>query len=227
MKELRRIRDHVPKLFAPKEITERLPDDEYSRFSYPKTIKLMDFDVRRYRVQGFGNVMTMLTGTPFGMELLTCSFMPNEGKTVPFLLTDIMTVGKKRTIFVEYYDCTAGKPAQPVLERIHRRYDFLADYAEKPAWYISERTPYSLIKSLRPGDDASLSEIAAKSIRAYSAAAFSAPEDAGNIDGLAKFRGRMINEGNPSSAVLKKVFGEAGAERFFRICVMPLRGEMS
>ena len=33
----------------------------------------------------------------------------------------------------------------------------------------------------------------------------------------------MINEGNPSSDILKKVFGEEGAADFFRKCVMPDR----
>ena len=33
---------------------------------------------------------------------------------------------------------------------------------------------------------------------------------------------RMINEGNPSSSVLEKVFGKEGAADFFRSCVMPM-----
>ena len=58
-------------------------------------------------------------------------------------------------------------------------------------------------------------------LKAYKKAAFSAEKHAANLDGLLAFRTRMINEGNPSSATLKKVFGEKGAEEFFVRCVMP------
>ena len=64
----------------------------------------MTFKTRLLRVRGFGHLTTMRTDTVFGMKLLTCSFMPSEGKKVPYLLIDIMLMGKKRMIFVEYYD---------------------------------------------------------------------------------------------------------------------------
>lgn len=198
-----------------------VPEDGYSRFSYPKLIKLMKFDVRRYRINGFGNMMTMRTKGPFGMRLLTMSFMPFEGNSVPYLLTDIMEVGKKRLIFVEYYDCTSERSEQPLLKRVCEKYSGVPDYEEKPAWYIGERTGYSMIKSLEADSKVSLSEIAADSIRAYKKSAFSAGKSGENLAGLMKFRERMINEGNPSSDILKKVFGEKGAADFFKKCVMP------
>lgn len=72
----------------------------------------------------------MRTKGPFGMELLPLSFTPSEGGNVPFLLIDIMTVGKKRTVFVEYYDCTAsGDSEQVALEEIKKKYDHLTEYA--------------------------------------------------------------------------------------------------
>ena len=180
-------------------------EDGYSRFSYPKLIKLMKFDVRRYRINGFGNMMTMRTKGPFGMRLLTMSFMPFEGNSVPYLLTDIMEVGKKRLIFVEYYDCTAERSEQPLLKRVCEKYSEC----------------HSMIKSLEADSKVSLSEIAADSIRAYKKSAFSAGKSGENLAGLMKFRERMINEGNPSSDILKKVFGEKGAADFFKKCVMP------
>ncbi|MBR1432286.1 hypothetical protein [Ruminococcus sp.] len=163
----------------------------------------------------------MRTKGPFGMRLLTMSFMPFEGNSVPYLLTDIMEVGKKRLIFVEYYDCTAERSEQPLLKRVCEKYSGVPDYEEKPAWYIGERTGYSMIKSLEADSKVSLSEIAADSIRAYKKSAFSAGKSGENLAGLMKFRERMINEGNPSSDILKKVFGEKGAADFFKKCVMP------
>ena len=200
-----------------------IPEDGYSRFSYPKVIKMMKFDVTRHRISGFGSMMTMRTDTIFGMQLLTMSFMPFEGNSVPYLLIDIMKMRKKRLIFVEYYDCTASAAKQELLEKVCAKYADIPDHTEKPAWYIGERTDYSLIKSLAPDSSVSLSAIAADSIRAYKKSAFSADRSEANIPGLLTFRDRMINEGNPSSDILKKVFGEEGAADFFRECVMPDR----
>lgn len=220
MTELEFIRDRVTKLFTENRNAVLLPEDEYSRFSYPKIVKLMNFDVQRYKVEGFGQLMTMLTTTPFGMTLLTCSFMPFEGVSVPYLLMDIMTMKKKQTIFVEYYDCTARKSEQPVLKYVHDKYSALPEYPEKEAWYVSERTEYSLIKSTEPGSHM-LAKVALDSTKAYRKAVTSAGKDTANLPSLLNFRERMIKEGNPSSAVLKKVFGEKGAETFFTTCVMP------
>ena len=221
MKELEKIGIGAAELFLSGKDHVIVPEDGYSSFSFPKLIKLMKFDVKRYRINGFGNMMTMRTDGPFGMQLLTMSFMPFEGNSVPYLLIDIMKMRKKRLIFVEYYDCTAEKPEQPLLKKVCEKYAEVPDYAEKPAWYIGERTDYSMIKSLEPDSKVSLSSIAADSIRAYKKAAFSAEKSGANLSGLLGFRERMINEGNPSSDILKKVFGEKGAADFFRECVMP------
>lgn len=106
--------------------------DGYTDFAWPKVLKLMRFHTERYRVDGYGHFMTMHTRTAFGMELLTASLMPGEGVQVPYCLIDIMAVGKKRTVFVEYYDCTAQKPDMPRLEQVGSRYATLAEYSESP-----------------------------------------------------------------------------------------------
>lgn len=222
MSELRYIRDKAESIFTKGMNAIPVPKDEYSSFSYPKIIKLMDFEVQRYRIPDFGQIMTMLTTTPFGMQLLTCSFMPFEGVSVPYLLIDIMNMKKKQAVFIEYYDCTANKPEQPILQYVYDKHHRLDDYPEKPAWYVSERTPYSLIKTTAPGTG-EMRRLAADSVKAYRKAVLAANKDAGNIPGLIYFRNRMLIEGNPSSAVLKRVFGEQGAERFFINCVMPDR----
>jgi len=226
MKETEYVEKKIVEFFTKDtEFTEITPD-EYANFSYPRRIKLMDFNTQLYRVQGFGHLMTMRTDTRIGMQLLTCSFTPSEGKNVPFLLIDVMLMGKKHMIFVEYYDCTKDKAPQPLLSRIHRKYDSLPDHEEKPAWYISERTDYSLIKDVpRDMDKMTLAHVAVDSVRAYKAAAFSATSEDDNLSGLFEFRQRMIDEGNPSSAVLEKVFGKEGYEQFFTSCVMPRNQE--
>ena len=225
MTELDFIRNGVIKIFATDK--EEITPSEYAHFSYPKYISLMDFEVHQFRVQGFGSLMSMQTRTHFGMQLLTCSFMPYEGTGVPYLLIDIMTTGKKRMIFVEYYDCTASKENQPMLEEACRKYSFLPDHKEKSAWYVPCRAGYSLIKDIPAGSERYLlARMTADCVRAYRKAVSAASVDDTNIKGLLAFRDRMINEGNPSSAVLGKVFGREGAKRFFCSCVMPDSGSI-
>lgn len=219
--DLVRLRKELTVSFLDDPASPPLPRDGYSSFSYPKFPKLMRFDVERYRVPGFGHLMTMYTKGPFGMELLTCSFLPGEGKAVPYLLIDMMGVGKKRTVFVEYYDCTAQPGEHPGLRDVFDRYRGLPDYQEKPAWYIGERTPYSLIKGGTAEQEDRLVKMVLDSVAAYRSAAMAAPADARNLPGLLAFRDRMVTEGNPSSAVLEKVFGKEGARDFFTTCVMP------
>ncbi len=110
---------------------KEIVEEKYQSFSYPKLIKMMRFITRRYVVARFGHLFSMKTKGPFVMELLTLAFSPGEGKNVPFLLVDMMTVGKKRTVFVEYYDCTANKSEHPALTKIKEQYNHLAEYQEK------------------------------------------------------------------------------------------------
>ncbi len=202
-----------------------VPPDRYTDFSYPRLLKLMRFHTERFLVKGFGHFMTMHTRTAFGMELLTVSCMPGEGLSVPYLLMDIMAMKKKRTVFVEYYDCRREPTGMPRLEEVHERFASLPDYPEKPKWYVQERAGYSLIKGGGEGEEDSLTEMILSSMKAYREERTAADMDPAGREGLAAFRERMILEGNPSSSVLEKVFGQEGARDFMMKCVMPLEGD--
>lgn len=202
--------------------TRELPAGAYAQMRYPRFPALMRFAVRRYAAEGFGHLMTMRTRAMGMMELTTVSFMPDAGSRVPYLLVDMMSMGKKRTVFVEFYDCTAGGMDAGTLDAVAARYAALPDYAEKPAWYVAERMPCSLIKGGAAADEPALFEMACAAAEAYLALAAQAPAEAENLAGLAAFRERMIREGNPSSATMARVLGPQGAARFFRTAVMPL-----
>lgn len=219
---LNSIRSEITNTFLSNFTACAMPQDGYTNFAYPKLLKLMKFHTERFQVAEFGNFMSMHTKTAFGMELLTVSFMPGTGKSVPYLLIDIMTVGKKRTVFIEYYDCTKEHPEMKELSRVHDQFDHLPDYKEKTHWYVSERAQYSLIKCGTDADESALHDMIIESVKAYSLEVSEAASDDDNLQGLFAFRDRMINEGNPSSSVLEKVFGKDGAADFFRTCVMPM-----
>ncbi|MBR5979527.1 MAG: hypothetical protein IK029_01895 [Oscillospiraceae bacterium] len=199
-----------------------LPEDGWTDMSFPGIIKLMKFRVDRYSLEGFGKLMTMHTTTKMGMELLTMSFMPSNGLTVPYLLMDAMSMKNKRCVFVEYYGCGRDDLQSDALEELYETFRLLPDYAEKPKWYVGERESYSLIKS---GTEKQLTDMAVRSVKAYLSLIPLAHEDEGYKEQLAAFRQRMITEGNPSSSTLHLLLGKIGAERFMKQAVMPIDGE--
>ena len=170
--------------------------------------------------EGLGNLCVLKTRAMLGlMNLVTVVATPGSGKNVPFLLIDTMDMGKKHLCYVEYYDCTADGADKDLLLAASAPYADVADYAEKPAWYVKERMAGSLIKT---GDKARLEQMALDALKAYAAQA-AAPVKAGNIAGLQAFQQRMVKEGNPSTAALTKTLGREGAEEFFRTVVMPVQ----
>jgi hypothetical protein len=91
--------------------------------------------------------------------------MPYEGNAVPFMLMDVVVSKKKCTLFTEYYDCTKNGTEQPLLAETAKKYADLDQYDEKPAWYVPERTSYSLIKEST--DETRVKECILESFRSY------------------------------------------------------------
>lgn len=181
---------------------------------------MMRFHLEQYAVEGLGNLCVLKTRAMLGlMNLLTVVVTPSSGKNVPFLLIDTMDMGKKHLCYVEYYDCTAGGADKDMLLAASAPYGDVADYAEKPAWYVQERMAGSLIKT---GEKAHLDEMALDALKAYAQQAAAAPVKPENVAGLKAFQQRMVREGNPSTAALTKTLGKEGAEAFFRTVVMPV-----
>ena len=181
---------------------------------------MMRFRLEQYEAEGLGNLCVLRTRAMLGlMNLLTVVVTPSSGRNVPFLLMDTLDMGKKHLCYVEYYDCTAAGADKDLLLAASAPYADVADYAEKPAWYVQERMAGSLIKT---GDRARLDEMTLDALKAYAAQAAAAPVKAENVAGLKAFQKRMIEEGNPSTAALTRTLGREGAEEFFRTVVMPV-----
>ena len=222
-KQLNLVTAALTERFAQTVATTPIDENPYAEMKYPRVLPMMHFTTRQYRAEGFGRVFAMYTKAMGGlMQLSTVVFTPCCGGNVPLLLIDSMAMGKKRAAFVEYYDCTLGETVGvEKLRAVHEKYASLPDYAEKPAWYIAERTDYSLIKGGE--DDAALLGMLLDSVEAYAAVASqNTAQSQANKEGLAKFVERMVTQGNPSSETMNKVLGTDGAESFFRNAVMPL-----
>lgn len=181
---------------------------------------MMRFHLEQYEAEGLGNLCVLKTRAMLGlMNLLTVVVTPSSGKNVPFLLIDTMDMGKKHLCYVEYYDCTADGADKDLLLAAGAPYGDVADYAEKPAWYVHERMAGSLIKT---GEKARLEQMALDALKAYAQQAAAASVKPENLEGLKAFQQRMVQEGNPSTAALTKTLGQEGAETFFRTVVMPV-----
>ena len=181
---------------------------------------MMRFRLEQYEAEGLGNLCVLQTKAMLGlMRLTTVVVTPNTGKNVPFLLIDTMDMGRKHLCYVEYYDCTAEGADKDLLLAAGAPYADVENYAEKPAWYVSERMEGSLIKT---GDKARLEQMALDALRAYAEQAAAAPVKPENVTGLKAFQERMVREGNPSTAALTRTLGREGAETFFRTAVMPV-----
>lgn len=205
--------------FQLKEITPAL----YASMKYPKLLPMMRFCVHQYDAEGFGNLMTMDTSAMGGMmKLSTIVLTPNSGKQVPFLLIDTMEMKKKRLAYVEYYDCTKTGAILPGAEKQPQEFRHIPDYAEKPAWYVERRTPYSLIKGGEHVSAEELQEMVITCAKRYFEAAKGAEVNTENLIGLKAFQHDMCTLGNPSSDTMTKVLGSSGARTFFENVIMPV-----
>ena len=195
-----------------------LPAASYSSLKYPKLFPLMRFKIDEYTIEDQCHVMIMHTTSKVGMELLTLSFSPVSGNAVPYFLLDAMSVKEKRCVFAEFYGCGHEGLSESALNSAADIHRTLPEYAEKPAWYISERETCSLIKS---GSAEELVTMAADMVSAYLKDLNASSPDETYKKELAAFRERLITEGNPSSATLKLLF-KKNADEFMRNVIFPI-----
>ena len=196
----------------------------YASMKYPKLLPVMRFFVHQYEAEHFGNIMTMDTRAMGGMmKLSTIVLTPNGGKRLPFLLIDTMEMKKKSLAYVEYYDCTKDGAALPGADAQQEEFGGILDYAEKPAWYVERRTPYSLMKGGEGVVMEELDDMVMTCVKRYFEAMGNAEADEKNLVGLKAFQQDMCTLGNPSTDTMTKVLGADGAREFFENVIMPVR----
>lgn len=179
-------------------------------------------NVNLYEVNDFGYIMIMKTRMSKLMSLVTISFTPKEGKNVPFLLIDTMSMGKKRLAYVEFYN-TSTRDDFPLLSSLNEKYVNIVDYKEKDAWYVNERMACSLIKEGSSKNEFDLKMMIIDALNRYKEVIDNASNDAESITNLKKFQEKMITLGNPSSSTLNKILGKEEAINFFKNIIMPIK----
>ena len=220
MKKLTELSNEIKTIF-PNVVEKEI--GEYSYLKYPKLLPMLKMRVKQYSLEGFGSIMVMNTSMMGLMKLSTFSFTPNTGLSVPFLLIDTMSMGKKRLAYFELYDCRKDKSELPLLQSLKDKYKDIEDYQEKEAWYIEERMEGSLIKCATKDKEEDLVDMLLDALKCYKECIDKADCDVENLAKLQEFANRMVKEGNPSSGTLNKVLGEEKAIDFFNKIVMPLK----
>lgn len=195
---------------------------EYSFLKYPSFIPLLKMNINLYSVNDFGYIMIMKTRMSKLMSLVTISFTPNEGKNVPFLLIDTMSMGKKRLAYVEFYN-TSTRDDFPLLSSLSEKYVNIVDHKEKDAWYVNERMSCSLIKEGSSKNEYDLKMMIIDALNRYKEVIDNASIDIESITNLKKFQEKMITLGNPSSSTLNKILGKEEAINFFKNIIMPIK----
>jgi len=197
--------------------------DMHQNMKYPRFIPIFYFQAHSYQIEEFGSLFTLETKALGKMYLTTMVFTPNQGTSMPVLLIDSMSLGKKRAVFIEYYDCTVKKEIPECLVKMARQYGPLPNYQEKNAWYIPLRAPYSLVKGNTVNEEKKLIQMLFDEVREYSQLIKqNTQKHSNNLDELQAFQKRMIMDGNPSSDILNKVLGEEEARKLFLDYIMPL-----
>lgn len=195
----------------------------YRSMKYPSAFPIMWFYTSQFMVASIGNLFIMETNVMMGrMYLTTVVFTPLAKTALPFLLIDGLSTEKKNICYVEYYDLTPD--GCDIVDSQTQRAEFadIPDYKERNAWYVPRRTPYSLIKGGKGVDEMTLCKMALTCVERYLASNKPCENPGKHFENLEKFQQEMIEKGNPSSSILKKVLGREGAAEMFKTAIMPV-----
>lgn len=196
---------------------------EYKSMKYPAAIPIMRFNTSQFVAEGLGNLFIMETNAMLGlMKLTTIVFTPLAKTAIPFLLIDTMSMGKKNLCYVEYYDLTPDGCDISLCQAQRAEFADIPDYGEREAWYVSRRTPYSLIKGGKGVSGQALYDMALTCVGRYLASVKPCEDPEKHLENLKSFQCEMIEKGNPSSSTLEKLLGKDGAAEMFKTAIMPV-----
>lgn len=208
-------------IFSRRFAVKELDAGEYSKI---RIYGVMTFKVKKYRIEGVGNlsIMTVNMGV---MQMLTFVVTPLE-KDLPLMSADYIFTLSKRKAILEFYDLTenSSSPAYQnilnELSKIQARYSDLKDAPKTHAWYDNLMT-VSSSKTGRVREDPRLQKLFAESAECLAKFAAVSPE----LDEAAKDKKRalicdyangLVERGGLSTDVFKKCLGAEKTKDFFK-----------
>jgi hypothetical protein len=205
-------------------ISERynVTEEECGEYSEMTINGIMKFDVKKYDVEGIGNlsVMKMNAGA---MQMISLILNPQE-KNMPLVSADFMYILSNRKAYYELYDLveTKDEKYEAILDafrNISGPYDSLEDTSSTPAWFDDLRNA-TMYKKGKTSDDEALSAMLCDGLEAVLDASSGLPElteeqkKAKNV--ITKdYTDGLISNGGISTDMFKSSLGEDVTRDFF------------
>jgi len=178
---------------------------------------LMHFRVKKYWVDGIGSLCIVSMKGMLGLMKMETAVLACCGKDLPLLNLDRVDAMGNRTQIAELYDtmlAPCGRQLQTRLQAISDADSDIEDYAGAQSWSSSLRLPCSYAKKTKT--NASRTE---DSCRRFFDLLLEELEQAPPCDAAAKaskiesFARGLFDNGGPAVDQVRKMFGDAAAER--------------
>ncbi len=191
-------------------------------FSTINIFGMMQFDVKQYVVEGYGNLSVMKTDG--AQQMATMVLAPFE-KDLPLISTDYMYNGEQHISYIEFYGlCADSKSAdyQNVIKKlggVADAYKQLPNTTPTPAWYDEIRT-MGLFKMTNYDEGETVGQMLFDSIRVTMDASTTMPQlnasqKAVKCAAIQQYSDNLVDMGGVSTDMFKMVLGVDTTKMFF------------
>ena len=199
-----------------------IKEQDAGEYKNIKLSALLKFDIRQFEVNEFGNICIMKYDIGI-MKMLTVVLTPKL-KDLPLLSLDLMIIGGKRKIYIEFYDLTDNMDDEYTkwLEKykaIIGRYENIPSFSPSDNWYanlLSAKT----YKEFKKDSDEEVMKLYEEILREYIAQIKDYPlmdseVKTAKLKRIKEYSDRLIDEGGPATNVFKKKIGPDKTRDFF------------
>ena len=186
----------------------------------PGFMVTMDFDIRQYEVEGYGNLSIMKTD---GVQQMSTIVLTPFNKDLPLISTDYMFMGESRISYIEFYGLGINGdeniPAFNALRPLTEKYARFADQPPTPGWFDEVRT-MGLFKVSGYQDDDAISQMLYESFGITMDASLSAPdlnaeERVMRYEKTQEYVDNLISNPGVSTAIFNMCLGQERTSQFF------------
>ncbi|MBQ6041172.1 MAG: hypothetical protein IJL32_10430 [Oscillospiraceae bacterium] len=186
----------------------------------PGMMVTMDFDVKQYEVEGYGNLSIMKTD---GVQQMSTIVLTPFNKDLPLISTDYMFMGESRISYIEFYGLGINGdeniPAFNALRPLTEKYAQFPDQPPTPGWFDAVRT-MGLFKVSSYKDDDAISQMLYESFGITMDASLSAPdlnaeERVMRYEKTQEYVDNLISNPGVSTAIFNMCLGQERTSQFF------------
>jgi hypothetical protein len=186
----------------------------------PGFMVTLDFDVKQYEVEGYGNLSIMKTD---GVQQMSTIVLTPFDKNLPLISTDYMFNGENRVSYIEFYglgiDGDENMPVFDSLRPLTEKYAQFADQPPTPGWFDEVRT-MGLFKVSTYRDDDAISQMLYDSFKITMDASVESP-DLNDEQRVTRYEmtqnyvDNLISNPGVSTAIFNMCLGAERTSQFF------------